>query len=270
MNELELSGKCPVCGGVIAPDDDVTACNRCTTAHHRECWDYVGGCSIFACDGRLWRSSKNGVLRREFRDALERWFSAFQTEWQGVGIIATGSVVFFLGLAAYIFIVTGLTLEQKTAWAKYVHFFLLPGLFVCTAGVGKFIAGGRRAGNAIEDLDSSVREELPGLSDLAPADFADKVHVTRSYRLGELALNVGAAIAGLLTLVAMLSGFAAAQGMQILEHAAKQLSPWIVAGPFFLILFYLAGFLLRRRSVGLETIRNRVETTLERLKDKTG
>ena len=39
-------GVCQVCGAEMeAP----VACARCKTPHHRECWDYVGGCSTFAC-----------------------------------------------------------------------------------------------------------------------------------------------------------------------------------------------------------------------------
>jgi len=38
---------CPVCGAGVA--DGRVACRRCRTPHHRECWDYARGCSMFAC-----------------------------------------------------------------------------------------------------------------------------------------------------------------------------------------------------------------------------
>lgn len=38
---------CPVCSGEVI--DRRVECRRCHTPHHRECWDYTGTCSVFAC-----------------------------------------------------------------------------------------------------------------------------------------------------------------------------------------------------------------------------
>jgi hypothetical protein len=38
---------CRVCGEEIL--DDLVFCRRCKTPHHRECWQYNGVCSVFAC-----------------------------------------------------------------------------------------------------------------------------------------------------------------------------------------------------------------------------
>ena len=38
---------CPVCGAAVA--DERVLCRRCRTPHHRECWEYARGCSMFAC-----------------------------------------------------------------------------------------------------------------------------------------------------------------------------------------------------------------------------
>ena len=38
---------CPVCGSAVA--DAKVLCKRCRTPHHRECWEYAHGCSMFAC-----------------------------------------------------------------------------------------------------------------------------------------------------------------------------------------------------------------------------
>lgn len=38
---------CPVCAMAIA--DRPVLCRRCRTPHHPDCWDYAGGCSMFAC-----------------------------------------------------------------------------------------------------------------------------------------------------------------------------------------------------------------------------
>ncbi len=41
---------CRVCGcAVTAP---VARCASCRTPHHQDCWDYNGGCSVYACGGR--------------------------------------------------------------------------------------------------------------------------------------------------------------------------------------------------------------------------
>lgn len=38
---------CPVCGAAVA--EGRVLCRRCRTPHHRECWEYARGCSMFAC-----------------------------------------------------------------------------------------------------------------------------------------------------------------------------------------------------------------------------
>lgn len=38
---------CRVCGEEIL--EDLVFCRRCKTPHHRECWQYTGACSVFAC-----------------------------------------------------------------------------------------------------------------------------------------------------------------------------------------------------------------------------
>lgn len=43
-------GNCQVCGDPVA--EDRVSCRNCRTPHHRECWEYLGGCSTFACGTR--------------------------------------------------------------------------------------------------------------------------------------------------------------------------------------------------------------------------
>lgn len=42
---------CKVCGEpiIVGP---VLVCSSCQTPHHRECWQYVGTCSIYGCSGK--------------------------------------------------------------------------------------------------------------------------------------------------------------------------------------------------------------------------
>jgi hypothetical protein len=42
---------CKVCGETI--NDDVIFCASCNTPHHRDCWEYVGACSIYGCNGKV-------------------------------------------------------------------------------------------------------------------------------------------------------------------------------------------------------------------------
>lgn len=45
-----LAFTCQVCGTSL-PAAEVVSCPRCATPHHRDCWDYLGGCAVFACGG---------------------------------------------------------------------------------------------------------------------------------------------------------------------------------------------------------------------------
>lgn len=38
---------CQVCGDVI--ETDLVWCRRCRTPHHRDCWEFTGVCSVYAC-----------------------------------------------------------------------------------------------------------------------------------------------------------------------------------------------------------------------------
>lgn len=43
---------CKVCGGPI-DESEMVVCAVCNTPHHRDCWDYVGACSIYGCNGKV-------------------------------------------------------------------------------------------------------------------------------------------------------------------------------------------------------------------------
>jgi hypothetical protein len=42
---------CKVCGQLIESGPR-TLCARCKAPHHRDCWEFIGGCSIFGCNGK--------------------------------------------------------------------------------------------------------------------------------------------------------------------------------------------------------------------------
>lgn len=43
---------CKVCGEPIEASA-VIVCAACNTPHHRDCWEYVGACSIYGCNGKV-------------------------------------------------------------------------------------------------------------------------------------------------------------------------------------------------------------------------
>ena len=43
-------GLCPVCGSLM--ETGIVRCSSCRTPHHRECWNYIGACSTYACGGK--------------------------------------------------------------------------------------------------------------------------------------------------------------------------------------------------------------------------
>lgn len=51
---LDAEGSCLICGCPLkgAP---VVRCTKCATPHHRDCWEFNGRCSTFACGGTRFR-----------------------------------------------------------------------------------------------------------------------------------------------------------------------------------------------------------------------
>jgi hypothetical protein len=47
---------CKVCGEII-DGGAVVLCSSCRTPHHRDCWEYIGACSIYGCGCRLAQSA---------------------------------------------------------------------------------------------------------------------------------------------------------------------------------------------------------------------
>jgi hypothetical protein len=48
--QLLETAHCGVCGDNLA--SEIVVCRRCNTPHHRECWQYGGGCATYGCGGR--------------------------------------------------------------------------------------------------------------------------------------------------------------------------------------------------------------------------
>jgi hypothetical protein len=51
----DRNGEPPVCKVCLEPigEGPVVVCAVCNTPHHRDCWDYVGACSIYGCNSKV-------------------------------------------------------------------------------------------------------------------------------------------------------------------------------------------------------------------------
>lgn len=47
---------CPICACTVTNDEAQHVCETCGTPHHKDCWEYAGGCAIFGC--------RKGVIRQ--------------------------------------------------------------------------------------------------------------------------------------------------------------------------------------------------------------
>ena len=50
MDTAVAAPHCVVCGEPLTAD--LVSCRSCRTPHHRECWQYFGGCATYACGGK--------------------------------------------------------------------------------------------------------------------------------------------------------------------------------------------------------------------------
>ena len=51
------SPTCQICGSEIAPEVRVD-CRRCSTPHHKDCWEFNGQCSTYACGEKRFATKK--------------------------------------------------------------------------------------------------------------------------------------------------------------------------------------------------------------------
>ncbi len=60
---------CRVCGeGIVEDRADRILCAQCGTPHHKDCWEYTGMCSVFACQSQRSRVPGAGAAPRDPRD----------------------------------------------------------------------------------------------------------------------------------------------------------------------------------------------------------
>lgn len=50
----EQKPTCQVCGKAFDIDTAIVRCSKCKTFHHLDCWQFSRGCSVYACNGRMY------------------------------------------------------------------------------------------------------------------------------------------------------------------------------------------------------------------------
>ena len=110
--ESSSASSCPVCGCKIKEGDERFDCPRCKTPHHRDCWDYSGGCAIFGCSKRNWRGPFDPAVFNDIRSKLDDWQGHFQLQWR---------ILLFAGFSALIAVYGELLpFEQLSTIVKYL------------------------------------------------------------------------------------------------------------------------------------------------------
>ena len=93
----QQEGRCPVCGCQVEKADAAVNCPRCQTTHHRECWDYTGGCAIFGCSKRGWQAKFDPAIFAKIREMADRWQTLFRRQWLAFGVAVVGVLIAVLG-----------------------------------------------------------------------------------------------------------------------------------------------------------------------------
>lgn len=97
MKQNQSYGTCPFCRFVIIHEEELKKCPGCQVSHHQECWQYNGGCTTFACNGKP-ISHKAGHLENVSLDELIEEYSGnklviniedLQDEWSDQEIDAS-------------------------------------------------------------------------------------------------------------------------------------------------------------------------------------
>lgn len=163
---------CPVCAGAVAPAE-ARACERCESPHHRDCWEYCGGCAIFGCrPPQLPTPREPTALADPARVAAlgARWAWFFRYQWYGFVAITGGFAGLIVGLpiigmaAAVLSFLNPLgALAFAVVMACFAFFSLLvvggAGLWVLS-GIGHELTGSqlqRALGQPIALPDRSLR-----------------------------------------------------------------------------------------------------------------
>ena len=72
LSQHSEDANCPVCSTPVG--DEARECGLCFTPHHKDCWEYLGGCAVFACRKSFdHKELLNEEEMQKFKADTERW-----------------------------------------------------------------------------------------------------------------------------------------------------------------------------------------------------
>lgn len=88
---------CPVCACVVSDGENQHICETCSTPHHKDCWDYAGGCAIFGCRKGLVRYESGvktqGSSQPVSLPTMSLCSFVFKVHWLSFAVVSYGTVL---------------------------------------------------------------------------------------------------------------------------------------------------------------------------------
>jgi len=229
--------RCPVCATAVEHDEVV--CPRCQTPHHRECWEYTGGCAIFGCDGLRWRPSRApAALTAEaalLQARAESYLDMFRYHWvtfvtAGTGLVSAMTLYAVIPLF-FLFFPPVTDALQGAAWAaSMAELFLYAVTLGATAVYFSLAIPAYLRARALE---ASMGSALPRPGD-NPDAVAERLELPAFGRATLAGFRVAAAVlTALLGVVVVAASFAA-----ILYHGPAPYN--LVRSPLIILFLRLA------------------------------
>ena len=72
MEKVRETANCPYCLSPIEGDTEQIRCPVCGVAHHAECWQMNGKCSVYGCDGwQAWSGAISDMIAPRIDENIE-------------------------------------------------------------------------------------------------------------------------------------------------------------------------------------------------------
>jgi len=117
---------CPVCACTVGNNEEQHICETCGTPHHKDCYEYAGGCAIFGCRKGVIRAKSAGQQIAEAAAPVN------------LGLMRIWSWVFRLHWLT--FLVTALGVIIATMMGA-MHYFLTSAIFIISHSLFYFLNG---------------------------------------------------------------------------------------------------------------------------------
>ena len=142
---------CPVCACAMTDNEELHVCETCDTPHHKDCWEYTGGCAIFGCrKGALRkfedRNRQNYHLTTINMGLMKVWGKLLYADlalfllghYSTLAMFLTGYFLIYLSIIMKVVsIVSGIPLGYKLSFILWKLFALFP--LVPLAAIGVYV-----------------------------------------------------------------------------------------------------------------------------------